>query len=50
MALSDVGDFQDAARHLTTALELDPELTNARVALGVQLAKASGKTQHAIYK
>jgi Flp pilus assembly protein TadD len=39
MALSDVGDFAGAGQHLATAVELDPELTNARVALGVCSAR-----------
>ena len=39
MALSDVGELKEAAQHLATTLELDPELTNARVALGVCSAR-----------
>lgn len=39
MALSDVGELEDAETHHRRALELAPEVSNARVALGVALGR-----------
>jgi Flp pilus assembly protein TadD len=39
MVLSDVGQLVEAEKHIRRTLELEPDFTNARVALGVALAR-----------
>jgi len=48
MALSDVGRLEEAEQYLRRVLQIDPHLTNARVALGVALQR-QGKSADAVH-